>query len=111
MSPTVQSVVSGVLVVWVLVLTVLVWRRCREPWHDDGRPVYKRLPNGRPQFSWGIAQGLAQAQRHYHERADQQHPDQPDQQRRQVEDTAPITPHRDRRTSPGVLPEDAHEPR
>jgi len=78
MSSVVQSVVIGVLVVWVLVLTVLVWRRCREPWHDDGRPVYKRLSNGRVQFSWGVAQGLAQAQRLYNERAGEHHPDEPD---------------------------------
>lgn len=79
-SPAVQSVATGALLVWVLMLTVLVWRRCREPWHDDGRPVYKRLPDGRVQFSWGVAQGLAQAQRQHHDRADEPRPDGPDQQ-------------------------------
>jgi hypothetical protein len=41
-----QAVATGVLLVWVGVLTVVLWYRCRQPWCDDGRPVYQRRPNG-----------------------------------------------------------------
>ncbi len=49
--------------VWLAVLTGFVVRRWREPWRDDGRPVFQRLPDGRVRFSWGTAQGLARARR------------------------------------------------
>jgi len=51
------------LAVWLAVLTGFVVRRWREPWRDDGRPVFQRLPDGRVRFSWGTAQGLARARR------------------------------------------------
>lgn len=46
-------------VLWLVVLTVVVAVRCRV----DGEPVFKRLPNGRVRFTWGIPQLLGYAQR------------------------------------------------
>jgi hypothetical protein len=34
-------------------------RRC-----VDGEPVYRKLPDGRVRFSWGVAEQLAETQRH-----------------------------------------------
>ena len=67
----------------VVALTVAVLRLSRAPWRDDGRPVFKRLPNGRTQFSWGVATGLAEAQR-------------------SAEPTARARPARDSGTEPGT---------
>ncbi|MGH3981024.1 MAG: hypothetical protein ACRDRZ_18845 [Pseudonocardiaceae bacterium] len=44
---------------WLTVLTVVVAMRCRM----YGEPVFKRLPNGRVRFTWGIPQLLGHAQR------------------------------------------------
>jgi len=68
--PAVYLVAIGVLLTWVIILTVAMVSRCGQPWRDDGRPVFKKLPNGRIQFSWGVAQGLAQAERRYRSQAD-----------------------------------------
>ena len=57
MSSVVQAIATGVLLLWVGVLTVVLWHRCRQPWCDDGRPVYQRLRNGRIRFSWGSPPG------------------------------------------------------
>jgi hypothetical protein len=65
MSSVVQAIATGVLLLWVGVLTVVLWHRCRQPWCDDGRPVYQRLRNGRIRFSWGVHQALGQAQRRH----------------------------------------------
>jgi hypothetical protein len=46
-------------------LTVAAFRLCRAPWRDDGRPVFKELPNGRRQFSWRVAAQLAEARREH----------------------------------------------
>jgi len=62
-SPGLVAVVSATFLVWITLLTAFVLNRCREPWRDDGRPVFKRLPNGRVRFSWGVANQLVAAQR------------------------------------------------
>lgn len=62
-SPVILAVVGAAILLWITLLTVFVLRRCREPWRDDGRPVYQRLPDGRIRFSWGVAAKLAAAQR------------------------------------------------
>lgn len=67
--PAVQLVAIGVLLIWVIALTVVLVMRRRQPWRDDGQPVFKKLPNGRIQFSWGVAQGLWQAERRHHDQA------------------------------------------
>ena len=95
-----QAAATGVLLVWVGVLSVVLWHRCRQPWCDDGRPVYQRRPNGRIRFSWGVHQALGQAQR--------QHRDQVGERLETVEkpqlgpdaDTGPITPYRDQLAPP-----------
>ena len=64
----VVALVGCVLLIWLGLLTVLTaraLRRSREPWPDDGRPVYRRMPNGRLQFSWGVATELAAVQRQH----------------------------------------------
>jgi hypothetical protein len=53
-SPALLAVVGAALLLWIILLTTLVLRRCREPWWDDGRPVYQRLTDGRIRFSWGV---------------------------------------------------------
>ncbi len=62
-SPALLAVVVAVVLVWITLLTVFVLRRCREPWRDDGRPVFRRLPDGRLRFSWHVATELAATQR------------------------------------------------
>lgn len=62
MTPVLLCAVAG-LGLWLVVLTAFVVRRRREPWRDDGRPVFQRLPDGRTRFSWGVAQDLARVQR------------------------------------------------
>jgi len=96
-SSVVQAVATGVLLVWVRVLTVVLWHRCRQPWCDDGRPVYQRLPNGRIRFSWGVHQALGQAQRQHRDLVGERL-DTVQTPQRQIgpdADTRPITPYRD----------------
>jgi hypothetical protein len=60
--------VGGSVLIWLVLLTLLTaraLRRSREPWPDDGRPVYRRMPDGRLQFSWGVATELAAVQRRH----------------------------------------------
>jgi hypothetical protein len=40
------------------ILLILGVRRC-----VDGEPVYRRLPDGRVRFSWGVAEQLVESQR------------------------------------------------
>lgn len=68
-NPLVQLAAIGVLLIWVTALTVMIVKCRRPPWRDDGRPVFKRLRNGRIQFSWGVLQGLSRAQSTYHNQA------------------------------------------
>lgn len=51
--------VLTVLAVWLGLLTALVLRRR----HNEGEPVYRRLPDGRIRFEWSVAQQLRAAQR------------------------------------------------
>lgn len=64
---TVNPILLGVAYLLLLAcgiaLTVAAFRLCRAPWRDDGRPVFKKLANGRTQFSWGEAAGLVEVQR------------------------------------------------
>lgn len=62
-NPALLIVVGAAFLLWITLLTIFVLRRCREPWRDDGRPVYQRLPDGRIRFSWGVAGQLAGVQR------------------------------------------------
>jgi len=97
-SPIAQAVATGVLVVWVIALTVVLWHRCRQPWCDDGRPVYQRRRNGRIRFSWGVHQALGQAQRQHRELVGERLDTvrTPQRQFGPDADTEPITPYRDR---------------
>lgn len=63
-SPVLLAVIAVAFLLWVAGLTAVVLHRCREPWRDDGQPVFQRLPDGRVRFSWGVAAQLAAAQRH-----------------------------------------------
>lgn len=54
---------AGIMLLWLIILSMVVIRRLRRPWHDDGTPVYQRLPDGRVRFSWGVACDLAAVQR------------------------------------------------
>jgi hypothetical protein len=96
----VQAVATGVLLVWVGVLSVVLWHRCRQPWCDDGRPVYQRRPNGRIRFSWGVHQALGQAQRQHRALVCERFDTVEKPQLGSDADTGPITPYRDRPTSP-----------